>query len=552
MLTSFIQAQNVGIGTLNPLARLHVTDSNVIFSALAVSADPVTFTVPVSGAGTRMMWLPKKSAFRAGTVVNDFGTEGDYWNSENIGNWSFAAGYNNKAFGLSSTVFGFRNEGTGDYSTAMGERTLASGSVSTALGSLTIASGGTSLATGYATTALGETSTAMGFRTNAFGFHSTTLGLYTIANSYASFVSGAYNELLPGTGGGWVNTDPLMILGNGSSTATRNNALVVYKNGNMVLKNPTVVTTAPVGFTVPISGAGTRMMWLPEKSAFRAGTVTGTQWDAIFLGNWSFATGRNTSATGEYSTAMGNANIASGSASTAMGLTTFASGSNATALGLGTTASGSNATSMGSLTEASGTNSTAMGNATNASGAISTAMGILTQASGNYSTAMGINSNSKPYASLVIGQYNDSIASSSKTSWIPTDPLFILGNGTADNARTNAVIVYKNGNTDINGYTQLGKTSEAAPSIKMKELVVNTSGTQGLSTLVAHGVTASKIISLSALVTVGNFQILPNHSQTGFQYWCNVDGANIAITTVTGNSGSILNLPVKILITYKE
>jgi hypothetical protein len=109
-----------------------------------------------------------------------------------------------------------------------------------------------------------------------------------------------------------------------------------------------------------------------------------------------------------------------------------------------------------------------------------------------------------------------------------------------------------NGSTEHNGFTQLGKTTDGAPSVKMKELTVNTAGSQGISTFVAHGVTASKIISLSALVTVGSFQILPNHSQTGFQYWCNVDGGNIAITTVSGNSAGILNLPVKILITYKE
>lgn len=80
-------AHNAGTGTTTPLARLHVTDSNVIFSAPTFLGDPTGFTVPLSGAGTRFMWLPKRSAFRVGTVDNN------NWNAGSIGLWSFATGY---------------------------------------------------------------------------------------------------------------------------------------------------------------------------------------------------------------------------------------------------------------------------------------------------------------------------------------------------------------------------------------------------------------------------------------------------------------------------
>ncbi|NQV15957.1 tail fiber domain-containing protein, partial [bacterium] len=53
-------------------------------------------------------------------------------------------------------------------------------------------------------------------------------------------------------------------------------------------------------------GAGTRMHFYPKKSAFRAGYVDGTQWDDANIGNYSTATGYNTTASGDYSTALGN------------------------------------------------------------------------------------------------------------------------------------------------------------------------------------------------------------------------------------------------------
>ena len=82
----FIIAQNVGIGTITPRARLHVVDSSVVFSAadplLAVPGNP-----PISGAGAHMMWYTGKAAFRTGFV------DGTQWDKDNIGHYSFASGY---------------------------------------------------------------------------------------------------------------------------------------------------------------------------------------------------------------------------------------------------------------------------------------------------------------------------------------------------------------------------------------------------------------------------------------------------------------------------
>jgi hypothetical protein len=135
--------------------------------------------------------------------------------------------------------------------------------------------------------------------------------------------------------------------------------------------------------TAPVSGAGTRMMWIPSRSAFRVGTVTNDAWDANNIGLFSFASGFNSKASGNYSTAMGWS-IANGIASTATGVS-VANGRNSTAMGQ-STANGIASTAMGS-SYANGDFSTATGISI-ASGTESTAMGI-SNATGDYSTAMG-------------------------------------------------------------------------------------------------------------------------------------------------------------------
>jgi len=109
------------------------------------------------------------------------------------------------------------------------------------------------------------------------------------------------------------------------------------------------------------SGAGTRLMWYPAKSAFRAGAVNGTQWDDTNIGSYSVAMGYNTISSGTYSTAMGRQTIAGGNYSTAMGFGSNASMNSSTAMGYQAIASGGASIAMGENLTASGTNSIAAG-----------------------------------------------------------------------------------------------------------------------------------------------------------------------------------------------
>jgi len=113
----------------------------------------------------------------------------------------------------------------------------------------------------------------------------------------------------------------------------------------------------------PATGAGTRMMWYPDKAAFRAGRLTeagSANWDKGNIGLNSVAFGANTRASGNASFAMGTSSSATGSSSVAMGWTNLASGSSSIAIGNSTTASGNFAVAMGRGAKATGVSSFAI------------------------------------------------------------------------------------------------------------------------------------------------------------------------------------------------
>jgi Head domain of trimeric autotransporter adhesin len=224
-------------------------------------------------------------------------------------------------------------------------------------------------------------------------------------------------------------------------------AMLHVKDSSVLFTGATVLPITP-GNT-PVSGAGIRMMWYADKAAFRAGHVTGDDWDVTKIGVSSFAVGYNTEAMGNYSSSMGFNSKASGEVSTAIGYFSTASGIYSTAIGYNSRAINNYSTAIGYATIASGRYAIAMGNNTTALEDYSTATGYFTRASGENSTAMGFSTTARAYNSFAIGQFNDSVTASSQTSWVATDPLFTIGNGSSNVARSNAVTVLKNGNTGI-------------------------------------------------------------------------------------------------------
>lgn len=130
-------------------------------------------------------------------------------------------------------------------------------------------------------------------------------------------------------------------------------------------------------------------------------------------------------------------NVASGNFSHAEGAGTVASGNRAHAEGITTTASGNDSHAEGGTTTASGVASHAEGYHTAASAYYAHAEGGSTTASANFSHAEGNNTKASSNAQHVQGKYNIEDSAGKYA--------FIIGNGTADNARSNALAVDWNG-----------------------------------------------------------------------------------------------------------
>lgn len=169
MFSLWANAQ-VGIGTVNPRAGLHVADSSVVFHAPgdAIAGLPAS---PVIGEGRRMMWYADKAAFRVGYV----GSASNYWDEIYIGKYSFAGGYNTRA--------------TGIYSFAMGNFTLASGESSVALGESATASGPRSLAL-ISSSATGQGAVSVGIGAQATTDNAIAIGPSAISGGLGSIALG--------------------------------------------------------------------------------------------------------------------------------------------------------------------------------------------------------------------------------------------------------------------------------------------------------------------------------------------------------------------------
>ena len=155
---------------------------------------------------------------------------------------------------------------------------------------------------------------------------------------------------------------------------------------------------------VPVSGVGRRMMWYPDKAAFRAGYTDNNGWDSANIGLYSTALGYSNTASGKYSFANGIYSSATGSFSFVSGYESGATKDGSVAIGNFVSASGVAAAVFGQESYASGDYSIASGYGSGATGKGSAAFGYASDAGGDYSTALGYFSKATGYASLATGE----------------------------------------------------------------------------------------------------------------------------------------------------
>jgi len=180
-----------------------------------------------------------------------------------------------------------------------------------------------------------------------------------------------------------------------------------------------------VGGVLTEIGQGTRLMWIPDKAAFRAGVIDGYKetspnppyldsdvdpdyssgtitmtnktegWNTTHIGQYSLALGRNSRAEYTNDIALGLNNVAnSGShhGAMAIGHANKATGEDAIAFGFSNRATGANSIALGFQSNANGNQSMAIGyrnNYNSSAGVNSLALGFQNEAKGNSSYAIG-------------------------------------------------------------------------------------------------------------------------------------------------------------------
>ena len=301
-------------------------------------------------------------------------------------------------------------------------------SVSSEGGDINGASGDYSIASGFNTLASGGISAAFGFDTTSSGNISSSFGLGTIAESYAETVVGTYDtNYFEDNDSGFHEFDRAFVVGNGESDSNRSDALIVNKNGTVL---------AP---SMDISEIIGDKMLITKEYADNNLTPSGLQRITDGLTGWRLI-GYDPLNYGILGQDAVDLSISSNPSSFkgARGNKSFASGSNSTALG-------SNSTAMGINTNAEGNSSFAVGTGPDATGFASVAMGANTIASGSYSTAIGQEVTAPSYSEFAIGYWNTNYTPTNPTSPNTNDRLFVIGNGSNNNNRKNALTLLKNG-----------------------------------------------------------------------------------------------------------
>ena len=208
--------------------------------------------------------------------------------------------------------------------------------------------------------------------------------------------------------------------------------------------------------------------------------------------DYSYAIGTGAIASDDGAYAFGNSAKASGYKAYAFGYHCYATGEKAYAIGSQNSSTGETSVAIGHSADAKGNSLIAVGRNSQAEGYHSIAIGVSddtpdapwTTASGGKSIAIGTNCKSRQYGSVTLGYWLDnnddySLVVGKYNTPINTGSIFVVGNGSSDLNRSNAVVILDNGNLGIGTSTpdyKLQINGDAVPE-------TNRGGDLGTSTL---------------------------------------------------------------------
>jgi hypothetical protein len=359
-------------------------------------------------------------------------------------------------------------------------------------------------------------------------------------NKFEAYENGAWTDMISAGGGGLTNFTESV-----NSAAPNATVPVVSLTANNAATNVDIALTP--------KGTGALTAQVADGTA-TGGNKRGTgavDWQlirgsAIQVASGSYSTvagGASNRASGLQATVTGGSfNIASGDAAVAGGTSNTASGNYSTVVG-----GASNTANLNYATVAGGTGNTASGYGSFVAGGTgNTASAYYSMAANNFTTA-------DAYAQTTFGQYNSPTGSENASSWVATDPLFVVGNGTSSAAKSNAVTILKNGNVGI-GTTTPGFSLDVSPASGNAVLKIDApagSNTQLklMDEDVAHGMTAvTSADTFGRLLAVDN--VRGGLSIEGY----NDDGAvsGIAISGMMGSSTPTATQPAVLIKGLKQ
>lgn len=298
--------------------------------------------------------------------------------------------------------------------------------------------------------------------------------------------------------------------------------LSFYASGNTCVIGNRKLMKAPTGVTITQSEAQDAVpfaLYSADKTSFTKLYVKTPGTHVIKISKYETApilTGtiisgaRGGETIGYQATAEGIDNVSSGRASHAEGYQTTASeasahseGSNTVASGPQSHAEGASTTASGACAHSEGLQTTASGNFSHAEGSSNTASGQNAHAEGGGTIASGMSSHAEGLGTTAVGRgqhvggmYNV-VEPSGDSTWDNGTYAEIIGNGTSQNARSNARTLDWSGNEWLAGTLKLGGTS-ATDSNAVDVLAAINALTAAINTLNGNASTEGSVAYMIA------------------------------------------------------